>query len=536
MILCKREISATKIIFIVALYFSSILNFSFWRYVCENIEVTNFKSAVFVVSLVFFIFIPLFMLFNLILTGKIGKWLTIILLLLSSIANYYMSVFNIYIDSDMIRNIAETNFNEASEHVSVSFWVVFLITGVVPAGLLCLVKIKTNSWQQELRTRSLAVFKGLLIAALLAAFCFKEYAVVGRNHNKITKLMNTLNYTYSTLRYYKKKSNVAKPLQILDASPSLSADANGQKNLIVLVIGETARAQNFSLGGYGKKTNPLLSKQDIAYFKQVSSCGTLTAVSLPCMFSATPKKGFDPDRAEHVENALDIAQKAGYNVLWADNDSGCKGVCQRVITKNLYKSKDKGLCKDGSCYDEILLKYLKEELPQIKDNTILVLHTMGSHGPTYYKRYPKEFEIFKPTCDTSDIQLCSQEKIVNTYDNTIAYTDYIISSAIDILKNNKDMNSSLVYVSDHGESLGENGAYLHGLPYAMAPIYQTSVPMLVWLSPQKQEQIDYGCLKHTAATDQYSHDNFYHTLLGLAGIKSTTYQAKLDILSNCKKQ
>ncbi len=529
----KREISSSKLILIIAVYFSSVLNFSFWRYVVQNFDVTDFKSALFAFSLVFFIFIPLFMLFNLVFTKKIGRIITIILLLCSSIANYYMAAFNVYIDSDMVRNIAETNFSEAYEHISISFWLTFILTGVLPAFLIAKVKVIQAPFKQELKQRLKNILIAFLILALFALFCFKQYAVIGRNHNDITKLMNTFNYPYAVIRYHQKKAKAARKLQILDENPVLQS-AN-QKNLIVLIIGETARAQNFSLNGYAHDTNPKLAKQDIVNFSNVSSCGTLTAVSLPCMFSVFSKDDFDTDDAAFVQNALDMAQTAGYKVIWAENDSGCKGVCNRVEQVDLSTFKTLAMCQEGFCYDEILLQYLKQELPKISDNTILVLHTIGSHGPAYYRRYPKKFDVFKPTCDTTDIQNCSQEAITNTYDNTILYSDYIISSAIDLLKTktNPDLSASLIYISDHGESLGENGTYLHGLPYAIAPEYQTKVPMLMWLSPQKQAQIDYACLKKQAASQAFSHDNFFHTLLGLANVSSKTYLPQFDITSSC---
>ena len=529
----KREISSSSLILIISAYFSSVLNFSFWRYVAQNFDVTDFKSALFAFSLIFFIFIPLFMLFNLIFTRKIGRIVILILLLCSSIANYYMAAFNVYINSDMVRNIAETNFSEASEHISISFWLTFILTGVLPAFLIAKVKVVQAPFKQELKQRLKNILIALLVLALFAASCFKQYAVIGRNHNDITKLMNTFNYPYAIIRYHQKKAKAARKLQILDEKPVLQSSK--QKNLIVLIIGETARAQNFSLNGYAHLTNPKLAKQDIVNFSHVSSCGTLTAVSLPCMFSAYSKDDFDTDDAAFVQNALDMAQTAGYKVIWAENDSGCKGVCNRVEKADLTAFRTKDLCQDGFCYDEILLQYLKQELPKIDGNTILVLHTIGSHGPAYYRRYPKKFDVFKPTCDTTDIQNCSQESIVNTYDNTLLYTDYIISSAIDLLKTEAkpDLSALLVYVSDHGESLGEKGSYLHGLPYSLAPEYQTKVPMLMWLSPQKQAQIDYACLKEKAATKNFSHDNFFHTLLGLANVSSKTYMPQLDIVSSC---
>lgn len=165
-----------------------------------------------------------------------------------------------------------------------------------------------------------------------------------------------------------------------------------------------------------------------------------------------------------------------------------------------------------------------------------MLHTMGSRGPTYYNRYPDEFKKFTPTCDTADIQNCSQESIVNTYNNTILYTDYIVSLAIDILKKFTQYESALIYVSDHGESLGENNIYLHGLPYNIAPVKQTQVPMLVWMSKtmQKLDFINYDCLKKKAKNGTFSHDNLFSSILGLLEVDSKIYRSEMDIFKECR--
>lgn len=257
--------------------------------------------------------------------------------------------------------------------------------------------------------------------------------------------------------------------------------------MLVLIVGETARAQNFSLYGYEKNTNPLLSEnKEIITFKDVSSCGTATAISLPCMFSHLDKKQFNLTDANFTQNLLDIAKLAGYDVIWKDNDDGCKKVCNRVHKIDAKIGNKQPFCFGNYCHDDILLDGLNEELNNINKDTLIVLHTMGSHGPTYYKRYPEQFKKFTPTCDTANLQDCTQEQIINTYNNTIVYTDYIISSVIDILKNQKQLETAMLYVSDHGESLGENNIYLHGLPYAIAPKEQKQVPMILWLSDTKK--------------------------------------------------
>jgi lipid A ethanolaminephosphotransferase len=311
----------------------------------------------------------------------------------------------------------------------------------------------------------------------------------------------------------------------------------GTHKVVVFIVGETARSANFSLHGYERKTNPLLEKQDIAYFKDATACGTSTAVSVPCMFSHLERKNFDVSDAEFTENLVDLAQKAGYHVIWRDNDDGCKGVCRRIKDlKDMQETKHPVYCNGKDCLDQILLDELMDIFPKIKQNTLIVLHAQGSHGPAYYKRYPDKFKKFLPTCDTSDIKDCSLDQIVNAYDNTILYTDYIISQAIDIAKKYPKLESSVIYVSDHGESLGENNIFLHGMPFGIAPAEQKSVPMLVWMNEnmKKWDHIDYNCLKLSAEKNAYSHDNLFHSLLGLMAIKTSAYDKRYDLFDACR--
>lgn len=525
----KINIKSTTLICLVSLYFATVLNLSFWRYITHNIQIDSPMMLLFALSLGIFIFVPLYVLFNFLICPYVGKLTTTILLLGSAAANYYMFADGIYIDSDMVRNIMETNPRETMEHMSSSFWLYVIITGLFPAVLLLMTNIQYQTTAAEFKQRLKYVGCSLFAVLLMGGICYKEYAVVGRNHNKVTKLVNTLNYTYSFVRYCKKKAETKREFAILDANPKVKI--SGRKKLLVLFIGETARAQNFSLNGYYKETNPLLQKQDIVYFSNVASCGTMTAVSLPCMFSAYSRKNFDTDDAAYTQNLLDIMQTAGYNIEWIDNDNGCKGVCNRVPTENMFSK-----CKGGICYDDVLLQKLAQMVKNIKQNTLLVLHMIGSHGPAYYERYPQQFAKFIPDCRTSDIQSCSKEEIVNTYNNTILYSDYIISSAIDILKNNqnKQRDDSLIYVSDHGESLGENNTYLHGLPYAFAPETQKQVPMLFWFSKNMKKEINSQCLQQKSM-GPHSHDNLFHTVLGLAEVQTHLYQADMDITSDCRQ-
>jgi lipid A ethanolaminephosphotransferase len=306
--------------------------------------------------------------------------------------------------------------------------------------------------------------------------------------------------------------------------------------LTVLVVGETARAANFSLNGYPRQTNPELARQDVITFRDVSACGTSTAVSVPCMFLDVGRARFDATLAQRREGLLDVLQHAGVEVQWLDNNPGCKGVCDRVPHEDFSTRQVPGLCDDGECYDGILVHALQARLDGTHGDAVIVLHMKGSHGPAYYKRYPPSFEAFTPVCRTAQLDSCTPESIVNTYDNTLRYTDHVLSRVIDLLRAAAGrFDTALLYVSDHGESLGENGLYLHGIPYALAPSEQTHVPMLLWLSAGLRDRlgIDTGCLEHRQR-ERLSHDNVYHSMLGLSNVRTAVYQPERDLLRPCR--
>ena len=322
----------------------------------------------------------------------------------------------------------------------------------------------------------------------------------------------------------------------IGSDATLSSNFKNQKkpNLTVVVVGETARSQSFSLGNYSRPTNSELTNKDIIYYDNVSACGTSTAVSLPCMFSKLDRANYSYEAGSSQENVLDVIQRAGYAVEWIDNNTGDKGLADRAIYTQVTYADDAKFCGEGECIDGILVQEVEKRLPKIKNNTLLVLHQIGSHGPSYYLRYPREFEKFKPACKTSNFFDCTREEIVNAYDNSIAYTDKVIADLISLLQKQDQINTSMMYISDHGESLGENGLFLHGTPYFMAPEEQTKVPMILWLSEnyKSMTSIKTACLK-TKSTQEYSHANFFHSLLAMTGVQTVEYKPSLDIFNNC---
>jgi lipid A ethanolaminephosphotransferase len=254
------------------------------------------------------------------------------------------------------------------------------------------------------------------------------------------------------------------------------------------------------------------------------------------MMSALGRSDYSLAKAQSQENILDIIARTGVKIVWFDNQSGCKRVCDRVERINTSQLTDPAFCKNGECYDEILIKELENYLGKINQDTLIVLHQMGSHGPAYYRRYPPAYEKFKPTCKTSQLDKCAKEDIVNAYDNTIYYTDHVLASLINVLQKNSGHNQTgLFYMSDHGESLGEMGLYLHAAPYLFAPDAQIHVPSIMWLSDslKSNQKISTSCLQ-SLGDKEFSHDNLFYSLLGIFDISTHLYQADKDILGACR--
>lgn len=462
----------------------------------------------------------------------------IFFVLVSSVASWFTDQFGTIIDGDMIRNAAVTTGAEAGHLITTRFVIHVLLTGIVPSLLIVWVKVLHRPFLQKLGY-NLAVIAPCLAIFVVAGLGFsRTYAAVGRKHPDIVLTINPFVPIISTIKYVvsteRDRNVVAEPLGT-DAHRLLP----GQKpRVTIIVAGETARAQDFSLGGYGRDTNPELKKQDIVYFPNTTSCGTATATSIPCMFSIYPRSAYSHRKALETENLLDVLGYAKVNVTWLDNDTGAYGVADRVPYTFLPKTADPRFCTNGECLDAILLDKLDDYLANAKQDSVLVLHQLGSHGPAYYQRYPEDFRRFVPDCRAAEFGSCRPEEIVNAYDNSILYTDHIISEVIDKLKAHQaSLSGAMIYISDHGESLGENGLYLHGAPYVIAPAQQTHVPFLVWLADDLKTSagFDMTCLASKAGAS-YSHDNIFHSVLGLMDIGTKVYDPSLDIFAGCRKK
>lgn len=472
-----------------------------------------------------------------------AKLIAAILIILTGFTSYFVNQLGVDVNTAQMQNVMQTDTSEAFDLLSLPLVIWLAITTVLPLLILYFIDIQpAKSLKNLLISKSASIIVALFLIGIGLFSFYSQYAPIFRENRALKAQISPLNILSSSWSYTHRQYK-ARHLPLIrygeDAHQVHMTSLNSPK-VMILVVGETGRAQSFGLNGYSRQTTPELSKLDIINFSQASSCGTQTSVSVPCMFSGMPRQNYDESLAAHREGLLDIAQRAGYEVTWIDNNSGCKGACDRI--KRYISPKDdpryQAQCKDDECYDEVLIAalndYLKTlDLKNLKKSQLIVLHQVGSHGPAYFKRYPDTFKKFTPTCDTNNIQNCSHDRLINSYDNTILYTDHLLSTIVKELET-LPLSSSMVYLSDHGESTGERGLYLHGTPYFMAPKEQTHIPMLFWFSSQwpKQQQIVH-CLNQQK-NQPVSQDNLFPTVLSLLDIQTQVRNPQLDLLAQCK--
>ncbi|MDD2846079.1 MAG: phosphoethanolamine--lipid A transferase [Rhodoferax sp.] len=537
----------TTLLLVLALWLATLGNFPLWTALWKLPETHGLKATATLGILVLVVLAATVLLLSLLVWPRWRKPAGLVLMAVTASSSYFMSSYGIVIDPTMLTNVVQTDAAEALDLLS---WplLVTLALGVVLPGIWW--------WRQPVRAvgtgRLLAQqlgtgLLGLLMAVALLWTSFQDVASLMRNHKELRYMVNPFNTVYALVRVSVGRSaHAQKPLQTLgeDAQAAAATGTDPERApLIVLVVGETARAANFGLGGYGRDTTPRLKELqgqgDMVYFSDVSSCGTNTQASVPCMFSHLGKQAYEGSN-DTYENLLDVLQRAGLAVLWLDNQSGCKGVCERVPNVDTRALEVAGLCQDGQCLDEVMLRQLPQELARLSaerrtQGTVVVMHQMGSHGPAYYKRSPAALKPFQPECTSNALQDCPVEHIQNAYDNSLRYTDHFLAETVQWLQAQK-RPTALLYVSDHGESLGEKGLYLHGMPYRMAPKEQTHVPMLVWLSKPLQQDRHWSmeCLR-AQADRPWSHDHLFHTLLNLASVRTSVHNPRLDILADCTR-
>jgi len=538
--LTHRAVRIETLVAFVAVYVMATANGGWWDAVWGTRSVADPASWIFVTSC----FVALAAVHFVLVAPFANRWTARLLLTLFVVAAeavaQYGRLYAVVMDPAMVQNVLKTDLREASEIVNWELVCVVILWSLPAVFAIWWVRIARESWLRAGVVRLLCVLGATVLAGLVLWPVSRDFTSFMRNEHEARYQITPVNLLYGLAvdlgAAASDRTGPRAPLGT-DAHVEHTGGAAHVPRVLVIVVGETARAANFSLLGYTRFTDPQLAHKDVLAFSNVHSCGTSTEISVPCMFSRVGRADYDVRAIRHTEGLLDVLHHAGDEVTWIDNQSGCKGVCQGkgIRFRRIPVNADPRLCSDGECHDEILAKYLDAELAKVSGDTVFVLHMMGNHGPAYYRRYPRAFRLFTPDCETDELRECSREEVLNAYDNAIVYTDFVLSRIVSTLSSRgASLDASMLYVSDHGESLGEGGLYLHGIPYSIAPSTQTHVPMIAWISPARAAAgIDMGCA-HGRVNGNFSHDNLFDTALGLLDVKTAVYRPERDIFAPCR--
>lgn len=520
----------TRLVLIGALFIGLVNNRTLLHYIF-NLNLTGPEAFLFKISTVFLLIILLSLILFVFFLFRLTKPILVVMIILSNFADFLMLNYGVLVDSTAMQSLLETTMTESRQFFSWHMILPFICFGLAPSLFVYFVRVNRPDLSKRVRKFFGYLILHILAIGVIGAFFYKDYASFFRNNRQVRHMFSPVNVLYESFRYGQRRF-FPKDTTFVKIGEDAKHISGSRKRFVVFVLGETARADHFSLNGYPRPTNPELAKENVISFKEVTSCGTATATSVPCLFSDLGRSRFNADNSENRENLLDITQRAGYRTEWIDNNTGCKDVCARVENTDMSKLVLPNLCDKNGCFDEVLLKGLANIPTDDGKDHFVVLHMLGSHGPTYYLRYPPTHARFQPSCNTSQLIECSKDQVINAYDNTILYTDHIVAETIRYLKTLTDYDTALVYISDHGESLGENGIYLHSLPYSLAPAEQKRVPMIFWFSDSLVKNSP-GLLEQMNKTKdcKWSHDNVFHSMIGFLDIQTHEYKKELDFFN-----
>ncbi|HET7312747.1 phosphoethanolamine--lipid A transferase [Salinisphaera sp.] len=539
---CPRPVlGVPALTLLAAAFIIGFDNIAFWHDLASVSRVGSSAGLGFAAATAVFLVSTLALMMSVFAFRWLYKPFLIVLLLVAAVVGYFMQTYGVVIDDTMLLNTLDTDTAEAEGLFNFTLVWHIVAFGLLPAAFVGWVRIKRAVWWRQGLIR---IAFGLVLAAVsigALASHYKQFSLTLREHRELRMYINPTYAIYSAAKLARGKVAAADhPLVTIgaDAHRTAAVDPRSRRKIMIVVVGETTRAADWGLDGYRRHTTPELAKVgNLLNFPDAHSCGTSTAVSVPCMFSAKSRADFDTDAAGYTENLLDVLKRAGVTVRWEDNQAGgCKGVCDRVPTKNMRKMRIPGVCGDGHCLDGVFLHGLADRIDATSGDLLLVMHTMGSHGPSYFRRYPDAYKKYTPTCHSNRPQNCSNRELTNSYDNTVRYVDHVVASLIGILKTKEpDADTALIYLSDHGESLGEDGIYLHGFPYMLAPSEQTHIPMILWLSDhwRRDNGLSPACLKKITG-QRVGQDNLFSTVMGMMDVRADVYQPKLDLLAGCR--
>lgn len=536
-------LSVEALVFLASLAFAAAYNNALWKLLSGNADFGEPRTILLFAALFCIVVLVQFAGLALVLTRRTVRPVLAILFIATAFACYYMDRYTVFLNQEMLRNVFATDPAEAGELLTGALFLHLLPYALLPVLILAWVRVSPRpsgfrAWRRSVLVRLAIVAAALLVAALLLFTQYRAASTLLRAHRDARHLVTPTNYLAALYKLGRSALSAPEGPKVpigLDARRLVPASAEKKPVLLVVVVGESVRSANFGLSGYARHTTPELRKLDLLVYPRVESCGTSTEVSLPCMFSAIGRRDYDAHAIEHQQSLLNLLDRVGYPTVWIDNQSGCKGVCAGLPEIRIPGDADPALCNGERCLDGILESRLATVVKERKGDLVVVLHMLGNHGPAYWRRYPPAFRRFVPDCETLEVSECSPAEIVNAYDNAILYTDHVLADLIRYLGTLAGRDTALLYISDHGESLGESGIYLHGLPLGIAPDVQHQVPMVVWLSPafEKSSRLDEPCLKRGTSAE-LSHDNLFSSILGLLQVDTKLRDPSLDIFTRCR--
>lgn len=485
-----------------------LFHYPFFKFVCQHADYNDLNGTLIIVSLAILIFVANALVFYILcyLSKYVGKAILVIFFILSSIALYFIITYNVQIDESMMGNVVNTNKDETLSFFSYRLILYVLVFGVLPSIYIFKAKLIAIKRKKFFTTFGLILLSMFIVLGINAG----NWVWVRRYSEPLGSLLLPWSYTVNTSRFYIHKQKQNRKETLLPDAKIKDDD----KSLIVLVIGESARRKNFSLYGYPKNTNPLLSQTKGIHIFNANSAATYTIAGVKAILE-------HKSTSRLYECLPNYLSRTGVDVIWRTNNTGEPPTLN--VKKFLKADSLSKMCVGENCgYDEVLLAGLKKQILESKKNKILVvLHTSTSHGPAYSKKYPPRFEFFRPVCTKVELNKCAKDELYNAYDNTIVYTDYILHSVIDTLKEIKDYKSTMIFISDHGESLGENNLYMHGVDMSFAPKEQYEIPFIVWLSDNNDRR-----LKRLGTLSQ---GYIFHSIMNYLSIESPIYNEELNI-------
>lgn len=507
--------SSVKFIALFSLFNLVCYHLPLWQYVQSISNNDRYYGLQYIVVLILIILVvtALVLLFLSLVNTSLIKPFCIILVIANSVALYFLFTYQALFDRTMMGNVLNTRTSEAVEFLHYKLIGFLFAFGFFPTCMIYRTKVDKSSNLSVLGWMCIIVLSLVLVIYVSSG----TWLWFDRYSKQLGGRILPWSYIINTVRHaaHEKSQNV------VAVELPVGQIKNQQKMLVMLVIGETARAANFSLFGYDRETNPKLKDLSIATLANTTACSTYTTASIRCMLShsSTNTKQYEP-----LPNYL---KRHNVDVIWRTANWG-----QPNIEVDSFQNAGalQQNCDSDECgFDGVLLTGLRQQIQSSDKQKIFVtLHTKGSHGPAYHLRYPKSFEQFVPVCNSVEFGDCNDESLVNAYDNTILYTDHFLAQSIDLLAQLSDIPTVMIYISDHGESLGENGLYLHGAPYSIAPNVQKEIPFIVWMSDNFRAHFNINSddLDNQKA---YGHRHIFHSVLGAFQLDSPVYRSELDI-------